>query len=110
MSICLTNIASMTAWTCNLVNNTTGDFIWDFGFQGTYEGSNFSDGDNWENWSFDVVESLNESVCDCTPILDLELMLGSGFFCGTVLVLNRLLLNYWCINLLEGFRNDGIIE
>ena len=74
MSICLTDIASMTAWTCNFVNNTTGDFIWDFGFQGTYEGSNFSDGDDWENWSFDVVESFNESVCDCTPILDLELL------------------------------------
>ena len=88
MSICLTNIASMTAWTCNFVNNTTGDFIWDFSLKSTYECSDFPDGDDWENWCFDVKQSFHKGVGDGAPILNLEQVFGGGFLCGAVLVLS----------------------
>ena len=110
MSICLTNIASMTAWTCDFVNNTAGDLIWDFCLEGTDKCSNFPNGDDWENWCFDVEQGFYKGIGDGAPVLDLKQMLGGGFLCGTVLVLSRLLLNWSCINLLEGFLDDGIVE
>ena len=60
MSVCLTHIASMTAWTCNFVDNTTSDFNWDFGLKGTYKCSNFSEGDDWDNWCFNFMQGFQK--------------------------------------------------
>ena len=41
VSVCLTNIASVTAWTFNFVYDTTGDIIWDLCLKGTNKRSDY---------------------------------------------------------------------
>ena len=46
MSVSLTDIASLTAWTCNTVYDSTRYFFRDVDFEGADEGSDFPYGDD----------------------------------------------------------------
>ena len=88
MSVCLANIASVTAWTSNFINYTTSDFNWDFCLKSTYKCSDFPDGDDWNNWSLNLEQRFHKLVGDGASILDFEEVLGGGWFCGDARV--------WC--------------
>ena len=46
MSVSLTDIASLTGWTCNTVFDSARYFSRDLGFEGADEGSDFPYGDD----------------------------------------------------------------
>ena len=57
-SVSLTDIASLTAWTCNTVYDSTHYFFRDVDFEGADEGSDFPYGD-------DISSLLDCSCCGC---------------------------------------------
>ena len=62
MSISLTDIASIAAWTCEFIYHTTNDFIRDLGLQGTDKCSDLTQCYDWNNRSFDFIQCLTVMV------------------------------------------------
>ena len=74
MSVSLTDIASLTAWTCDFVNYSAGDLFWYFYLEGTYKRSYFPQGDNCQYWSFSFIQAFHKII---VPSLDVsDLLLG----------------------------------
>ena len=110
MSVCLTDIASLTAWTCNLVNDATGDFIGDLCFEGACKGSYFPQCNNWNNWSLDCIQRFNEFVRHRASVLNFEQVFRCGWIWGDVWIVCWFLLDCFCFDLLKCLLNYGIVK
>ena len=112
MSGRLTDIASSTAWTCNLIDYTAGDFIRDLHFQLRHERSHLSKSHHGLYRELCFVQWTNKLIWDRTTILHKQKVFGTLWlwllWCGCGGCFYLLVL--FCLDLVYGLPYDGVVK
>ena len=110
MSVCLTDIASLTAWTCYLIYDATRDFLGDLRLERACKGSYFPQCDDWYNWSLDFIQRFHEFVSHRASVLYFEQVFCCGWIWGDVWIGCWFFLDCFCFDLLKCLLNYGILK